>query len=336
MKYRFAVTSLMLVAPSLIFAVGTSFPRTLQIGMAGDDVRALQVVLNSDASTRIADSGPGSRGYETNYFGPATKRAVVKFQEKYKEEVLLPVGLSQGTGFFGEKTRAKANALSFGATIPKENPIFPISTTTQNPVGIPVVVDELKGVVIKTPSQYFGKPGTSITISGWGFTAGNNTVIFGDIYKVDGLASTDGYSITLSVPSIPKGVYIVSVKNSIGDSQTKTFFAVTDGTTALPKIESITPEHATRGSIVTIKGSGFSKTGNMLRTTLGVFENLSSSDGTAILLTIPSDIYQVPPAGFNIPEPSTTVSRAALSLPVIVYVVNENGLSNSKSFTGDL
>lgn len=99
----------LLLVPLHLFAA--EFTRTLTFGMHGEDVRALQVFLNTDSGTRVAETGAGSPSNETDYFGPMTQRALIKFQEKYSAEILAPLGLTQGTGFFGEKTRVKVAAL---------------------------------------------------------------------------------------------------------------------------------------------------------------------------------------------------------------------------------
>lgn len=88
-----------------------TWTRNLTTGSTGNDVMKLQEFLNSSADTRIAASGVGSAGSETTYFGSLTANAVAKFQDKYASEVLTPIGLTSGTGYFGTMTRAKANEL---------------------------------------------------------------------------------------------------------------------------------------------------------------------------------------------------------------------------------
>lgn len=47
----------------------------------------------------------------TGNFLNLTKKAVIRFQEKYKNEILLPIGLKNGTGFVGKMTRRKINKM---------------------------------------------------------------------------------------------------------------------------------------------------------------------------------------------------------------------------------
>jgi len=92
-------------APSI-----SRFTRDLTLGSTGEDVRQLQILLNS-LGFLVASSGPGSPGNETIYFGSLTTQAVIRFQERYASEVLTPLGLSSGTGFVGRMTRDKLNQL---------------------------------------------------------------------------------------------------------------------------------------------------------------------------------------------------------------------------------
>ena len=87
------------------------FTKNFTIGDDDFQVQGLQKMLNQDPKTRIASSGPGSPGQETTYYGALTAAAVAKFQELYASEILIPNGLSKGSGYFGPSTRAKMNAL---------------------------------------------------------------------------------------------------------------------------------------------------------------------------------------------------------------------------------
>jgi hypothetical protein len=49
-------------------------------------------------------------GLVTGNFLSLTQAAVIRFQEKYAEEILYPLGLKRGTGYFGPATRHKINS----------------------------------------------------------------------------------------------------------------------------------------------------------------------------------------------------------------------------------
>jgi len=87
-----------------------TFEKRLELSHVNSDVQYLQIILNSDPDTRLASTGPGSPGKETNKFGPLTKAAVIKFQEKYSDEILAPWKFTRGTGIVGPTTRKMLNA----------------------------------------------------------------------------------------------------------------------------------------------------------------------------------------------------------------------------------
>ncbi len=89
-------------------STGYTFNTNLTVGSKGTDVMNLQKVLNMSADTKVASSGAGSPGMETSTFGPATKAAVIKFQNKY--------GITPAAGYVGAITRAKLNSMNSGTT----------------------------------------------------------------------------------------------------------------------------------------------------------------------------------------------------------------------------
>lgn len=78
------------------------FKSRLQSGSQGEEVKALQECLSRDPAIY-------PEGTISGHFGSATKKALIKFQEKYAEEILKPWGYKQGTGVAGDTTRAKLN-----------------------------------------------------------------------------------------------------------------------------------------------------------------------------------------------------------------------------------
>src|SRR3989344_3575364 len=55
----------------------------------------------------VAQPGALGSSMRTSYFSEQLASYVVQFQEKYRNEILTPNGLSHGTGYVGVSTRAK-------------------------------------------------------------------------------------------------------------------------------------------------------------------------------------------------------------------------------------
>lgn len=125
-----------------------TWTRSLTVGDTGADVLALQKFLNADSATMIASSGVGSAGNETNYFGSLTAAAVAKFQNKYASEVLAPVGLSSGTGYFGSSSRAKANALCVSGNNGGDNGGNPTVPVTGAGLSVALAADSPNNVAL--------------------------------------------------------------------------------------------------------------------------------------------------------------------------------------------
>jgi len=80
-----------------VYAEGLcNFPRDLELGDEGEDVRCLQKYLNSAGFT-ISTQGLGSVGKETNQFKELTQQAVIKWQKANN--------LTPAMGFFGPMSR---------------------------------------------------------------------------------------------------------------------------------------------------------------------------------------------------------------------------------------
>jgi len=101
------------VPTGIVACAGVTFNRTLTVGSTGQDVKCLQVLLNTNGYT-LAATGAGSPGMETSYFGPATLTAVRAFQ--------AAKGMTPANQV-GPLTMAALNALIAGA--PANPPVNP-------------------------------------------------------------------------------------------------------------------------------------------------------------------------------------------------------------------
>lgn len=187
----------------LSVAHAQSFTRNLKIGDTGSDVEELQKVLNMESATQVAQDGPGSPGNETTYFGLLTADAVRRFQELHAAEILTPLGLFSGTGYFGPGTRGfLENGLGTSAPNTADKEALPDSISSAS--------SKKSSGVTSSPSISYIEPtsggiGTVVTIHGSGFSATGNRVA--SVYEkwVD-INSSDGKTLVFTVKGpFPEG-----------------------------------------------------------------------------------------------------------------------------------
>lgn len=169
------------------------FLRNLKQGDTGLDVRELQIVLNSNPLTQLSQTGAGSPGQETTYFGNATRKAVKALQEMYSGEILSQLGLSVGSGFVGEKTRIKLNQLSANMGTTTGSTTSSVIRPAQSLLsGVPVIT-HLSTTTIAD--------GDALIIYGKNFLPYNNVIILGELpdkYKAVFTASSTSITINFA------------------------------------------------------------------------------------------------------------------------------------------
>ncbi len=88
---------------NLLPAKTFQFIHRLKVGSSGEDVRLLQIFLNTHGFP-VAKTGSGSLGNETIFFQGKTKTALIKFQEAHAQDILVPQRLKNGSGNFFSST----------------------------------------------------------------------------------------------------------------------------------------------------------------------------------------------------------------------------------------
>lgn len=245
-----------------------NFTRDLFSGVrSGEDVRCLQKYLNSRGFS-LTSSGIGSPGNETNNFGDLTRRAVIRWQTAY--------GISPASGYFGPLSRKKYVEVTGGV------------------VSAPAGTIRIDSV---TPSS--GSVGTRVVVRGSGFASVGNSLNFAgaknvvtDILSLNNTIVFDipenlcGGTPVCAAGDVTEGVKLLSVSNASGTSNELEFRV----TKAPVEIFEITPSDGLPGTVVTIRGSGFTPTGNIVY--IGdaliihpTIYNVSSSDGATLTFT---------------------------------------------------
>ena len=344
---------------------GYIFTSSLKYGSNSEEVRQLQIVLNKDSRTAIAQNGPGSAGNETTHFGQATFNAVINFQNLYYSDIVSPAGLTSATGYVGALTLKKLNTFSSSdsqntiKTIPISNVQSSINTveplsfyqvTPTDAIDIyqtdekiaalsenitqkinsaiaskttPDLSDlsniKFTAVTIFQISAHSGGAGTNVTISGRGFTS-NNTIYFGPHYLIKNIPS-NGTTLSFTVPPLPVGRYDIVVSNNTGISSS-IFFVVTSASTPSMAIYSVSPQVVSYGGQLTITGTGFTPIGNEIVTPFQKYENVPSSDGKTLSVTIAPESFSAVEAYGN----------QGKQFPNQISVINDNGFSKNIQF----
>lgn len=296
--------AVIIVMTSSAFAQTQSFGRALRLGASGEDVRLLQQLLNRDARTQIAATGPGSPGNETALFGPLTRSAVIRFQELHNSEVLLPAGLTRGTGIVGAFTVAKLNAL------------------LQQPPAA-------SGPVLVSITPWKTEVRGSISVTGIGFDEAPITAAIGGI-AVPATVSADKATVSLWVPSeLGPGLHPVVITNARGKSnelKIRVENAASQSAAASFGISQLSPSRGGYGTTVTILGNGFAPTGNTVTFGFATFTNVPSVDGRTITLQIPNQF-----AGLTFTPAQLGGTKP--EVPLGVMVTNSSGETNVAVFT---
>jgi peptidoglycan hydrolase-like protein with peptidoglycan-binding domain len=126
--YKHVITVAAILAPATTGAACVQFQENLKYGSRSQDVITLQKILNSNPQTQLNAMSTGGNGLETPYFGAQTHRAVIRFQNLYKSEILTPAGLARGNGVVGERTRRKLESLSCTLDLANKSAAAPATT----------------------------------------------------------------------------------------------------------------------------------------------------------------------------------------------------------------
>ncbi len=198
-----------------------TFVSNLKIGSQGKEVLLLQKVLNQDVDTLLTQNGSGSAGNETQMFGMLTHNAVIRFQEKHKEEILSPQNLSNGTGIVGVKTRAVLNRLlgntSVTDTISENSNVPPAVHMMTTAEKLPYITSLSTGLIADPYT-------TPLVIIGENFTQKSQVYMSIEGVEIFNTPSDDGKTISVFLISALTNMFEQAIAQAIlqsGGTQTR-------------------------------------------------------------------------------------------------------------------
>lgn len=190
-----------------------TFQQDLEYGSTGEDALFLQIFLNQ-SGFKVAGSGFGSLGQETTFFGLLTLDAVKRFQQKYASDILVSTGLTDETGYFGARSRAKVNQLLQEERVKRDEANQPTLNTSEfGEANLTRIIDRFnRSVIIPVLGQFFVganglegfKPAEGIDID----------ALSGDVYhaavQIDYVSRHPGATAELGIPNSSKSADLVS------------------------------------------------------------------------------------------------------------------------------
>lgn len=325
---------LVLVLPASLFA--STFYRTLSFGMTGEDVRYLQSLLNKDSRTQVVATGPGSPGQESLFFGQKTRDAVMRFQELYKYEILIPLNIASPTGTVGSQTQQKLVAVSsekslltakVSQNIPNANSL---GLVNEGADGIEDLFFNLFNLPIKvlSASPLSVAPGGVLKIYGQGFLLNGNRISFGS-FVVDNIPSKDSAYLEVVIPkNITPGVYDLKVSHKGGESTLSSkgaYITVSNDPVPLPYISFLDTKpvvltHITPSSELHLKVFNIEEGAIEIITTIGSIKSVVNEEKMVTFSLSDASGWK----DMKFPDDVMT-SRF---LPVYIYVKNEAGYSD--------
>ncbi len=121
----------------------------LSFGSKGKDVENLQIFLYNNNYLTVEPNG---------VFGPATEKAVKRFQVEYADELLTPQGFKNPTGMVGNATKNKINEI---ISLTEKTPLP--NTSSQKTVStIPTSNNQAKLLITTTEILSFGSNGKDV------------------------------------------------------------------------------------------------------------------------------------------------------------------------------
>lgn len=330
------------------------FNRTLKQGdTVVPDVSYLQFVLNQSPSTVVSATGAGSLTGLTNFFGAKTQSAIIRFQEKYRDEILTPAKVANPTGVVGAYTRNKLNqilASLFAGTYIDAESTTPLSTTLANSAATNASNNALnlfnsslsssnagtnsgsstvkRPPIISSFSTFKALSGQLMSIFGVQFHPTDNILYLGTD-RVGNFPSQNGSKITFQIPTaLETGRYEIGLVNAYGTTSTGSVYVdvqkQTPASSTLaqsfePTLTTLFPNTSKNlNDLVYLYGENFSFT-NTLETNLGN-TSVRSTDRKTLSFLISELPYYT----------EAFKKYKGQSINVLMKLRNENGLSKQQ------